>query len=225
MKIILDKINKTICFIKKKIKKIEKELLLKANKDASNIDEKDNWKEKLKYLENEDIQPLLDTKVDKEEGKGLSTNDFTTDLKDKLEGLKNYELPELLSSISRTDVDNWNEAHNKEVIGVSITGDENKTLTITFKDGTTKSTNFVDLYDEDTDIKLNSLNWNADTGVLTAVTSDGATITTNIDGRYSLLNHTHNDLAKKDASNVEGEDLEKWREKLGLLDYVTGNNF
>ena len=36
---------------------------------------------------------MLGEKVDVEEGKGLSTNDFTTALKTKLESLENYTLP------------------------------------------------------------------------------------------------------------------------------------
>lgn len=39
------------------------------------------------------INTNIDGKVDKEAGKGLSTNDFTTTEKEKLEGLKNYTLP------------------------------------------------------------------------------------------------------------------------------------
>lgn len=42
---------------------------------------------------NSKIQAQLDGKVASEAGKGLSTNDFTTSEKDKLEGLKNYTLP------------------------------------------------------------------------------------------------------------------------------------
>lgn len=39
------------------------------------------------------IKAWLKGKVDKVEGKGLSTNDFTNDQKTKLEGLENYTLP------------------------------------------------------------------------------------------------------------------------------------
>ena len=39
------------------------------------------------------IKTLAGGKVDKVEGKGLSTNDFTTAEKSKLEGLENYTLP------------------------------------------------------------------------------------------------------------------------------------
>lgn len=39
------------------------------------------------------IKTWLNNKVDKADGKGLSTNDYTTAEKTKLAGLKNYELP------------------------------------------------------------------------------------------------------------------------------------
>lgn len=39
------------------------------------------------------IKTWLNGKVDKVDGKGLSTNDYTTDDKNKLAGLKNYTLP------------------------------------------------------------------------------------------------------------------------------------
>lgn len=42
----------------------------------------------------QDLQTTLDNKVDKAAGKGLSTNDFTTTLKTKLDGLVNYVHPE-----------------------------------------------------------------------------------------------------------------------------------
>lgn len=39
------------------------------------------------------VKTLVGGKVDKEAGKGLSTNDFTSDEKTKLAGLENYTLP------------------------------------------------------------------------------------------------------------------------------------
>lgn len=45
------------------------------------------------YSTTEEINILLDGKVDKVTGKGLSTNDYTTEEKTKLEGLQNYTHP------------------------------------------------------------------------------------------------------------------------------------
>lgn len=54
----------------------------------------------MKYLDNNGLSYLvqkikvwLNGKVDKVDGKGLSTNDYTTAEKNKLSGLTNYELP------------------------------------------------------------------------------------------------------------------------------------
>jgi hypothetical protein len=44
------------------------------------------------------VKTWLGGKVDKVDGKGLSTNDYTTAEKNKLSGLKNYELPTASSS-------------------------------------------------------------------------------------------------------------------------------
>lgn len=53
-----------------------------------------------KYLDNNGllylwskIKSLVGGKVDKVEGKGLSSNDFTAEDKEKLDGLENYDLP------------------------------------------------------------------------------------------------------------------------------------
>lgn len=50
-----------------------------------------------------DIVNLEENKVDKVEGKGLSTEDFTTELKEKLEGLKNYDDTEIKEDISNLE--------------------------------------------------------------------------------------------------------------------------
>ena len=46
----------------------------------------------------EPIRTLISNKVDKEDGKVLSTNDYTTEEKEKLAGLNNYTLPAATSS-------------------------------------------------------------------------------------------------------------------------------
>lgn len=80
-----------------------------------------------KYDDTE-LRALIDGKVDKVTGKGLSSNDFTDDEKEKLSGLNNYNDTELRNSIngkasldasnlSTTDVDKW-----KEKLGVGEGG-------------------------------------------------------------------------------------------------------
>lgn len=52
------------------------------------------------YYTKPETNTLLDTKVDKVEGKQLSTEDFTTDFKTKLENLENYDDSDINSSLS-----------------------------------------------------------------------------------------------------------------------------
>jgi len=73
-----------------------------------------------------------------------------------------------------------------------VTGGVNKVITLTQQDGTTLTASFEDNNDGSiTDIKINALGFNSADGVLTATRDDSITVTTSLDGRYSLLNHTH----------------------------------
>lgn len=68
-----------------------------------------NLKNRVTTLETEnstnktDIANLEENKVDKVEGKGLSTEDFTTELKSKLESLENYDDTEIKEDISNLE--------------------------------------------------------------------------------------------------------------------------
>ena len=120
-----------------------------------------------------DLKALIDGKVDKVPGKGLSTNDYTNQEK----------------QTNQTNA-------QKRVVGVTVTGDVTKILTITLADSSVLQASFTDkdtLPNNLADVKLNSLNFNHDTGVLTGVRSDGQQLTVNLDGRYALLGHTHDD--------------------------------
>ena len=136
---------------------------------------------------------LFDKKVDKEEGKGLSSNDYTDEEK-------------------RTNETNA----KKRVVGITVTGDVTKTLTITLADGETMQATFDDkdtLPENVADIKLNSLMFDKDTGVLTGHRSDGTPLTVNLDGRYALIDHTHSWKDIKDKPGVER------REEQGVVHY------
>ncbi|WP_454982325.1 hypothetical protein [Capnocytophaga granulosa] len=118
---------------------------------------------------------LFDRKVDKEAGKTLTSNDYTNEEK-------------------RTNQANA----QKRVVGLTVTGDVDKIITITFADGTAIQAPFTDndtLPENLADIKLNSLNFNEQTGVLIGVRSDGQQLTVSLDGRYALLGHTHPEYA------------------------------
>ncbi|ATA75215.1 hypothetical protein [Capnocytophaga sp. H2931] len=129
-----------------------------------------------------DLESAINHKVDKVDGKGLSTNDFTNSDKQKLD-----------------------DTADKVIVSGAVTGEVNKILTLTYSDGTALHISFQDLgIDNIADIMLNSLNFNFETGVLTGLRSDGQQLTVNLDGRYSLLDHHHDDLyAKKTHTHSE----------------------
>ena len=70
-------------------------------------------------------QTALDNKVDKVTGKGLSTNDYTTDEKNKLNGIDNGA-----EVNPRVDVD----GHNRKISGYTV-DDNNGTLIMVYDDG------------------------------------------------------------------------------------------
>lgn len=59
------------------------------------------------------LQEQVSNKVDKVEGKGLSTNDYTTEEKQKLAGLKNYDDTEIKQDIS--DIKKEQQTQNKNI--------------------------------------------------------------------------------------------------------------
>lgn len=132
----------------------------------------------------QNIKEAIDTKVDKVPGKSLSTNDYSNVEKDKVTNLG-----------------------KKVVKSLDITGDINKKLTLTFEDGNILTADFID---KDTlppgitpDVMLNSMEFDTGTGIFTGVRSDGQRITANLNGRFALLNHNHNDLynTKQEITN------------------------
>lgn len=118
----------------------------KNKSDISNL-QKDNETNKT------NISNLQNNKVDKVEGKGLSTEDFTTALKTKLEGLENYNDAEIKNRIQILEDDN---ASNK----MDITTLQNKVTTLE-EDNTTNKTNITnlqkDIEDLEKDIEANTV--------------------------------------------------------------------
>lgn len=130
-----------------------------------------------------DLIVAIGNKVDKVPGKGLSTNDYTNQEK----------------QTNQTNA-------QKRVVGVTVTGDVAKILTLTLADSSVLQASFTDkdtLPNNLADVKLNSLNFNRDTGVLTGVRSDGQQLTVNLDGRYALLGHTHSEYALRTHTHSE----------------------
>lgn len=94
------------------------------------------------------------------------------------------------------------ELNKKDVKQVTVSGDKNKTITLTLNDGTTIKGQFTDIDTvSNVDKYINSLEFNKGTGLLQGKTSYGETVSVNLDGRYSLLNHDHKEYAKLNHSH------------------------
>lgn len=128
------------------------------------------------------LKDLILGAVQKVEGKGLSSNDYTNDEKQKNE-----------------------ENALKRVANLTVTGDVNKIITITFADSTVIQAPFKDNdHIPSADVNMNSLNFNINTGVLTGVKNDGNEITVTLDGRYALISHNHDEqYAAKEHTHSE----------------------
>jgi hypothetical protein len=166
----------------------------------------------------------LERKVNKDANKGLSSNDFSNEHKNKLEGLQQVDTSGLLpkgtytgnasslksdidkkvdkvagKGLSSNDYTNEEKRKNEEnalkrVANITVTGDVNKIITITFADSTVMQAPFKDNdHIPLADVHMNSLNFNENTGVLTGVKSDGNEISVSLDGRYSLIGHNHDE--------------------------------
>ena len=170
------------------------------------------------------LKDLILGAVQKIPGKQLTTEDFTTELRTKLEGLQQVDTSGLLpkgtytgnasslkadidkkvdkvagKGLSSNDYTNEEKRKNEEnalkrVANITVTGDVNKIITITFADSTVMQAPFKDNdHIPLADVHMNSLNFNINTGVLTGVKSDGNAITVTLDGRYALTSHNHDE--------------------------------
>lgn len=82
------------------------------------------------------VKTLLSLKVDKEDGKGLSTNDFTNAYKNKLDGLSNYSLP--IASGSKLGGIKTGYASTGKTYGVQVDADGDAYVNVPWTDTDTK---------------------------------------------------------------------------------------
>lgn len=138
--------NTDITNLKGRVTTLEEDNV-KNKSDISNL-QKDNETNKT------NISNLQNTKVDKTEGKGLSTEDFTTELKTKLEGLENYNDAEIKGKIQTLETDNITNKTNISNLQGKVTNLE--------EDNTTNKDNITnlqkDVEDLGEDIETNTTN-------------------------------------------------------------------
>ena len=72
------------------------------------------------YYKKSEVDNLLNNKVDKVEGKGLSTEDFTTELKNRLNSLENYDDTALTARVTAIEGD-YIKSTDKLILNCSIT--------------------------------------------------------------------------------------------------------
>ena len=72
------------------------------------------------YYKKSEVDNLLNGKVDKVEGKGLSTEDFTTELKNRLNSLENYDDTALTERVATIEGD-YIKSTDKLILNCSIT--------------------------------------------------------------------------------------------------------
>ena len=72
------------------------------------------------YYKKSEVDNLLDGQVDKVEGKGLSTEDFTTELKNRLNSLENYDDTALTARVTAIEGD-YIKSTDKLILNCSIT--------------------------------------------------------------------------------------------------------
>lgn len=72
------------------------------------------------YYKKSEVDNLLNGKVDKVEGKGLSTEDFTTELKNRLNSLENYDDTALTARVAAIEGD-YIKSTDKLILNCSIT--------------------------------------------------------------------------------------------------------
>jgi len=112
----------------------------------------------------------------------------------QISDLSHFTPSNLLTDYGFTDNStDWNVAYDNHIVDIEVTGTTTKTITLTQQDGGTLTANFNDLsgIGADGNDFLSSVTFNNTTGDLTFQVTGQPNIVESIDGRYSLLNHTH----------------------------------
>lgn len=168
----------------------------------------------------------LEQKQQKQEGKGLSTNDFTDELKEKLEGLNNYDDTQLKQNIA--DIQQKQETQNTNISNLQKDNTTNKENIANIQDEQTEqntkiqnnSNNIEALQQEKAELEAECERLREDINVLPSVSGEGENIT---------LNGTSEARFKK--LGIGGNSWQETREGYNILkneattQFVNGINF
>ena len=101
-------------------------------KDISKIKEKNNEQDEKINSNTSKLEELENNKVDKVDGKGLSTNDFTNEDKSKLDSLENYNDSKIKQDIS--EIQQEQETQNKNIESIQKVDEKQDELIQKLKD-------------------------------------------------------------------------------------------
>lgn len=87
-----------------------------SNADITNLKNRVSTLETDNTTNKNNINNLQNNKVDKVDGKGLSTEDFTTELKSKLENLENYDDTEIKEDISNLEAEQTEQNEQIDIL-------------------------------------------------------------------------------------------------------------
>ena len=145
-----------------------------------------------------ELNKLIDSKVTKIQGFSLvNDNDWAT---------------------AQTNITN---ILSKLIDSVTVTGENTKKISINLKDGSKFEASWQDLQgtvggDITPDIRLNSIEFDINTGVFTGRRSDNVDLTADLNGRWSLLGHKH---ILNDITDIKGIEVISKQNTEGDIEY------
>lgn len=157
-----------------------------------------------------------------------------TEIKKIIEDTKT-ELNKLIDSkvtkiqgFSLVNDDDWATAQtnitnilSKLIDSVTVTGENTKKISINLKDGSKFEASWQDLQGTGgggitPDIRLNSIEFDINTGVFTGRRSDNVDLTADLNGRWSLLGHKH---TLNDITDIKGIEVSSKQNTQGDIEY------
>lgn len=147
-----------------------------------------------------DLQSALNAKVDKETGKGLSTNDYTTAEKNKLAGLSNYDDTGIKADIADLDANKVDKVAGKQLSTEDYTSAE-KT-------------------------KLSGVETGAEANTIETVKVNGTALTPDSSRAVDIIAATPSDLASKQDVLTAGTNIDITNNVISATDttYTAGDN-
>lgn len=164
----------------------------------------------------------LEGKVDKVDGKGLSTEDFTTILKKKLEGLNNYDDAELTQALSSLQ-----SQLNTLVSGNASAAINNFNEIISFLEGVSDSENLDNIIaaiNQNIAAKQNEI---TDLAAIRSGAAKGATALQPQTGgsgtKFLADDNTYKEIDIPEGDFATKEELDEKQDKVDIVDHGTGD--